>query len=48
MLRQTRVETVLPYYERFVARFPAVRGMSPRQTDACPLAAARRKALVLL
>ena len=24
MLQQTRVETVIPYYERFLARFPDV------------------------
>ena len=24
MLQQTRVDTVIPYYERFVARFPDV------------------------
>jgi len=24
MLQQTRVETVLPYYERFLERFPSV------------------------
>ncbi len=28
MLQQTRVETVLPYYERFLARFPDVRSLA--------------------
>ena len=27
MLQQTRVETVIPYYERFLARFPDVRSL---------------------
>lgn len=28
MLQQTRVETVIPYYERFVARFPTVKALA--------------------
>jgi A/G-specific adenine glycosylase len=28
MLQQTRVETVLPYYERFLARFPDVSSLA--------------------
>jgi A/G-specific adenine glycosylase len=28
MLQQTRVETVIPYYERFIARFPAVEDLA--------------------
>jgi len=28
MLQQTRVETVIPYYERFLARFPTIRALS--------------------
>ena len=28
MLQQTRVETVLPYYERFLARFPTVESLA--------------------
>jgi A/G-specific adenine glycosylase len=28
MLQQTRVETVIPYYHRFLARFPSVRALS--------------------
>ncbi|MFI5372996.1 MAG: A/G-specific adenine glycosylase, partial [Candidatus Eisenbacteria bacterium] len=28
MLQQTRVETVIPYYERFLARFPTVESLA--------------------
>ena len=28
MLQQTRVETVLPYYERFLARFPTAESLA--------------------
>ena len=28
MLQQTRVDTVIPYYERFCARFPDVRALA--------------------
>lgn len=28
MLQQTRVETVIPYYERFLRRFPDIRGLA--------------------
>jgi len=28
MLQQTRVETVVPYYERFLARFPTVQALA--------------------
>ncbi|MCK5921818.1 MAG: A/G-specific adenine glycosylase, partial [Methylococcales bacterium] len=31
MLQQTRAETVIPYFERFVQRFPEVRDLA----DAC-------------
>ena len=33
MLQQTRVETVLPYYERFLARFPGVRDLAEASED---------------
>jgi len=33
MLQQTRVETVIPYYERFLARFPDVRALARADTD---------------
>ena len=33
MLQQTRVETVLPYYERFVARFPDVGALAAAPVD---------------
>src|SRR5262249_35012935 len=34
MLQQTRVETVIPYYRRFLARFPTVRALaSAREED---------------
>jgi A/G-specific adenine glycosylase len=33
MLQQTRVETVLPYYERFLARFPAVADLAAAAID---------------
>jgi len=38
MLQQTRVETVIPYYERFLKRFPSVRALA-RATEADVLAA---------
>ncbi|HKW50745.1 MAG TPA: A/G-specific adenine glycosylase, partial [Candidatus Eisenbacteria bacterium] len=28
MLQQTRVETVVPYYRRFLARFPDIRSLA--------------------
>ena len=31
MLQQTRVETVIPYYERFLARFPDVGALAARR-----------------
>ncbi len=34
MLQQTRVETVIPYYERFLARFPTVRALAEADEDA--------------
>ncbi len=34
MLQQTRVETVIPYYERFLARFPNVRALAHADEDA--------------
>jgi A/G-specific adenine glycosylase len=33
MLQQTRVETVLPYYERFLARFPTVGALAAAEVD---------------
>ncbi|MDJ0851002.1 MAG: A/G-specific adenine glycosylase [Myxococcota bacterium] len=33
MLQQTRVETVIPYYERFLARFPTVRALAEADAD---------------
>ena len=33
MLQQTQVETVLPYYERFVARFPDVEALAAAPVD---------------
>jgi A/G-specific adenine glycosylase len=34
MLQQTRVETVIPYWERFLARFPDVAALAAADTDA--------------
>ena len=34
MLQQTRVETVIPYWERFLARFPDVRTLAAAEPDA--------------
>jgi A/G-specific adenine glycosylase len=34
MLQQTRVETVIPYYERFLARFPSVAALADAEPDA--------------
>jgi A/G-specific adenine glycosylase len=34
MLQQTRVETVIPYWERFLARFPDVRSLAAAEPDA--------------
>jgi len=33
MLQQTRVETVLPYFARFMARFPAVEDLAAAESD---------------
>jgi A/G-specific adenine glycosylase len=33
MLQQTRVDTVLPYYERFLARFPTVHALAEAKED---------------
>jgi A/G-specific adenine glycosylase len=33
MLQQTRVETVIPYYERFLARFPTPRALADADED---------------
>ena len=33
MLQQTRVETVLPYYERFLARFPTVDALAAAEVE---------------
>jgi len=33
MLQQTRVETVLSYYERFLARFPSIRALADAPVD---------------
>jgi A/G-specific adenine glycosylase len=34
MLQQTRVDTVIPYYERFLARFPTVAALAEASDDA--------------
>ena len=34
MLQQTRVETVIPYYERFLARFPDLHALATADTEA--------------
>ena len=34
MLQQTRVETVIPYWERFLARFPDIEALATADTDA--------------
>ena len=33
MLQQTQVETVIPYYERFLARFPDVRALASAEEE---------------
>lgn len=33
MLQQTRVDTVIPYYERFLARFPDVESLATADED---------------
>ena len=33
MLQQTRVDTVIPYYERFIARFPTTRALATASED---------------
>ncbi|TAJ15828.1 MAG: A/G-specific adenine glycosylase, partial [Planctomycetota bacterium] len=33
MLQQTRVETVIPYWSRFIARFPDVRALAGASED---------------
>src|SRR5436190_1695483 len=33
MLQQTQVATVIPYYERFIARFPTVAALAEAPTD---------------
>ena len=33
MLQQTRVETVIPYYERWLARFPSVAALADAHED---------------
>ncbi len=33
MLQQTRVETVIPYYERFLARFPTLRDLASAEEE---------------
>ena len=33
MLQQTRVETVIPYYERFLERFPTVAALADAEPD---------------
>src|SRR5262245_43547563 len=33
MLQQTQVSTVIPYYERFMARFPDVRALAAAKDD---------------
>ena len=34
MLQQTRVDTVIPYYERFLARFPTAEALASADEDA--------------
>lgn len=34
MLQQTRVETVIPYYERWLTRFPSIEALAEADTDA--------------
>ena len=37
MLQQTRVDTVIPYYERFLDWFPTVADLaSPQHAESCP------------
>jgi A/G-specific adenine glycosylase len=33
MLQQTQVKTVIPYYERFIARFPSLRALAEAELD---------------
>ena len=33
MLQQTRVDTVIPYYERFLKKFPDVRALARARVD---------------
>ncbi len=33
MLQQTRVETVVPYYEKWIARFPSIGALAEAETD---------------
>ena len=33
MLQQTRVETVIPYYERWMVKFPTIEELASGQTD---------------
>jgi A/G-specific adenine glycosylase len=33
MLQQTRVETVIPYYERFLSHYPTVKALADAETD---------------
>src|SRR4051794_36634328 len=33
MLQQTRVETVIPYFERFLARYPDVKALASAELD---------------
>ena len=35
MLQQTRVETVLGYYERFLRRFPTIADLAAAPEDTC-------------
>ena len=37
MLQQTRVETVIPYYERFLERFPDVAALADAEPDEVPV-----------
>ena len=34
MLQQTQVETVIPYYKRFIARFPTIQSLAEAELDA--------------
>ena len=37
MLQQTRVDTVIPYYEQFISRFPTVQDLADADLQQCVL-----------